>query len=267
MFKAMLVTILLLLSLASSSSAQENAVAKIPPAAEAAAQALKDSPRHGEWVEIVIPGVETKVRSWVVYPERKERAPVLIVIHEIFGMTDWVRAVADQLAAEGYIAIAPDLLSGKGPDGGGTDSFAGDMARVAIADLKPKEIESRLNAVRDYAIALPAATGKSATIGFCWGGSTSFAYATRQRKLVGDCLLWHRAEGRDVTFQTQLPGARLVWWRRRTRDRDRRANRNCDASRRKILYASRVRKSRPRIPPTAIRQGWGEHECFKRRVG
>jgi carboxymethylenebutenolidase len=156
---------------------------KVPPPQESAAQALKDSPRHGEWVDLPIAGSETKLRAWIVYPERKDKAPVVIMIHEIFGLTDWVRAVADQLAAEGFIAVAPDLLSGKGPNGGGTDSFTGDSVRAAIMDLTPEEVAQRLNTARDYAIALPSAKDKTATIGFCWGGGVSFAYATVQPKL------------------------------------------------------------------------------------
>jgi len=153
----------------------------LPPNGDDAAEAIKKSPRHGEYVDV--PMSDAKIKSWVVYPERKEKAPVVIVIHEIFGMTDWVRGVADSLAAEGFIAIAPDLLSGKGPGGGGTEAFKGDEVRDAIRKLTPEEVTGRLNAVRDYALALPAASGKSATIGFCWGGAASFAYATNQPKL------------------------------------------------------------------------------------
>jgi len=157
--------------------------AAMPASDKTAEKALKDSPRHGEWVDIPIPGSETKLHTFVVYPERKEKAPVVLVIHEIFGLTDWVRAVADQLAAEGFIAVAPDLLSGKGPKGGNTDSFSGDAVRDAIMKLDKDEVTQRLNAALDYALALPSANGKSASIGFCWGGMTSFMYATRQPKL------------------------------------------------------------------------------------
>jgi carboxymethylenebutenolidase len=157
------------------------ASAAIPPTGDDAAKAIEKSPRHGEYVDV--PLGDAKIKSWVVYPERKEKAPVVIVIHEIFGLTDWIRAVADSLAAEGFIAVAPDLLSGKGPSGGGTESFAGDKVRDAIRALSTDEVTARLNVVRDYALALPAASGKSATIGFCWGGAASFTYATNQPKL------------------------------------------------------------------------------------
>jgi carboxymethylenebutenolidase len=154
----------------------------LPPDAESAAKALVDSPRHGEWVDLELKGTDTKLRTWVVYPERSDKAPVVIVIHEIFGLTDWVRGVADRLAGEGFIAVAPDLLSGMGPDGGGTESL-GENVRSVIRTLSSEETARRLDAARAWAIALPSATDKSACIGFCWGGSASFAYAAQQPKL------------------------------------------------------------------------------------
>lgn len=155
----------------------------IPGSEETAQKVLAASPRHGEWVEIGLPGEQVKLRTWVVYPERSGKAPVVLVIHEIFGMTDWVRAVADQVAAEGFIAVAPDLLSGMGPNGGGTESFPADGVRAAISKLSREETDKRLDAAREYALGLPAAGEKSASIGFCWGGTASFAYAVHQPKL------------------------------------------------------------------------------------
>ncbi len=147
----------------------------LPPAEETARTALDSSPRHGEWVDV------EGVKTWVVYPERKDKAPVVIVIHEIFGLSDWVRSVADSLAAEGFIALAPDLLSGKGPSGGGSESVASRDDRVKlVAALDQDEVTKRLDAVRRYGLGLPAADGHSAVIGFCWGGSRSFAYAASQ---------------------------------------------------------------------------------------
>ena len=154
----------------------------LPPDANGAAEALKRSPRHGEYVDVKVPGSATPITTWVVYPERKDKAGVVIVIHEIFGLTDWIRGVADQLAEDGFIAVAPDLLSGKGPKGGGTAEL-GEEARSVIRKLTPEEVSSALNGVREYAIKLPASNGRSATVGFCWGGSTSFAYATDQPAL------------------------------------------------------------------------------------
>jgi carboxymethylenebutenolidase len=152
----------------------------LPPAEETAKAALEKSPRHGEYVDVK-DAAGTPIRTWVVYPERKDKAGVVIVIHEIFGLSDWIRAVADQLAREGFIAVAPDLISGLGPGGGGTDSVSSrdDVVKLVRA-LTPAQATARLDAVRAYAIKLPAANGKSATIGFCWGGARSFAYAAEQ---------------------------------------------------------------------------------------
>lgn len=155
---------------------------KLPPAEENAKARLEKSPRHGEYVDIKVSGVP--IRTWVVYPERRDKAPVVIVIHEIFGLSDWIRAVADQLAAEGFIAVAPDLVSGKGPNGGGTDSVSSrDDVVNLVRKLTPDEVVTRLNAVRDYALGIPAGNKKVSTVGFCWGGSTSFSYATKQAGL------------------------------------------------------------------------------------
>ncbi len=153
----------------------------LPASEENAQQALNTSPRHGEWADIPIPGTKDKLRTWVVYPERKDKAPVVIVICEIYGLSDWIRGVADRLAADGFIAVAPDMVWGKGPDGGGTASATSrDQVVGWIRGLTPDEVQTRLNAARSYGIGLPAANGKSATIGFCWGGSQSFTFACEQ---------------------------------------------------------------------------------------
>ena len=154
----------------------------LPPPEDDAAARLNSSPRHGEFRTVDVRG--TPVRVWVVYPERKDKAPVVLVIHEIFGLTDWIRAVTDQLAAEGFLAVAPDLLSGKGPHGGGSDDFpARDDATKAVSGLDRDEVLARLDAVRDWALAQPSASTSSGTVGFCWGGGTSFAYAVHQPQL------------------------------------------------------------------------------------
>jgi carboxymethylenebutenolidase len=155
----------------------------LPPAEANAKAALEKSPRHGEMIDIPVTG-GAAVKGYIVYPERKDKAPVIIVIHEIFGLSDWVRSVADQLAADGFIAIAPDLLTGHGKDGGGTETYAGrDDVMKAIRGLKSDEVTARLNAVRDYGMKQPAASGKTGSIGFCWGGGQSFAYAANQPEL------------------------------------------------------------------------------------
>ncbi len=155
-----------------------------------ARQRLAKSPRHQEWVKIKYKPAgsssEREVSAFVVYPEVKTKATAVIVIHEIFGMSDWVQSLTDQLAEAGYVAIAPDLLSGMGPNGGGTSDVAtvGNTAiGVAIRDLPPNQITADLNAVADYVAKLPAANGKIAVTGYCWGGGQSFRYATNNDKL------------------------------------------------------------------------------------
>jgi carboxymethylenebutenolidase len=119
-----------------------------------------------------------------VFPEVKDKATAVVVIHEIFGLSDWVRGVADQLAEAGYIAIAPDLLSGAGPNGGGTASLGGaDGARRVIGTLPPDQITADLNAVADYVAKLPASNGKVVVGGFCWGGAQTFRFATNNKKV------------------------------------------------------------------------------------
>lgn len=143
---------------------------------------LEKSPRHHEWVQV--PQGDRKVRCFLVFPEVATKATAVVVIHENRGLTEWVRLMADQLAEAGYIAIAPDLLSGAAPNGGGTDDFEnGDQARQAIYTLSPEQVAKDLEAVRGYVAALPAANGKTAVTGFCWGGSQSFRMATNSPDL------------------------------------------------------------------------------------
>lgn len=117
-------------------------------------------------------------------PEVKNKATAVVVIHEIFGLTEWVEGVADQLAEAGYIAIAPDLLSGMGPNGGRTPDIPADRVREAFAKLPPEQVTSDLNAVADYVKKLPAANGKLTVAGFCWGGSQAFRFATNRPDLA-----------------------------------------------------------------------------------
>lgn len=153
----------------------------LPPGEESAKAALDASPRHGEFVDIVRGEGQAPIRTWIVYPERKDKAGVVLLIHEIYGLSDWMRGVSDQLARDGFIAVAPDLISGLGPGGGGTDSVASrdDVVKL-VRGLTPEETQARLDAVRAYAMKLPAATGKVATMGFCWGGARSFGYAASE---------------------------------------------------------------------------------------
>src|SRR6202789_543942 len=137
---------------------------------------LEASPRHHEYVPLKH-GNRT-VQAFVVYPEVKGKAPVVILIHEIFGLTDWAKEMADELAGQGFIVVAPDLLSGFGPNGGGSSEFPSQDAAVkAVSALDADGVSADLDSAADYAKKIPAGDGRIAVVGFCWGGGKSFAFA------------------------------------------------------------------------------------------
>jgi carboxymethylenebutenolidase len=135
---------------------------------------LNNSPRHGEWVDLK--SGDRTIKAFVVYPERKDKAPAVLVIQEIFGLTDWLRSLCDELAEAGVIAIAPDLLSGQKYEDG-------DAAGKATHALPKEQVISDLNAAADYALKIPACNGTLAVCGFCWGGGWAFDYAHMNLKL------------------------------------------------------------------------------------
>ena len=166
-----IITLLAVTFLATTINAQEWAKAR-----------LDNSPRHIEWVNVK--NGDRTIKSSIAFPEVKNQATAVVVIHEIFGLTDWVRGVTDQLAEAGYIAIAPDLLSGMAPGGGGSAELGGpDGARAVIGKLPPDQITKDLNAVVDYVAKLPSCNGKVVVMGFCWGGGQSFRFATNNKKI------------------------------------------------------------------------------------
>jgi len=174
-------------------------IATVVHAQDWAKARLEKSPRHLEWIKI--PQGARTVQSFIAYPEVKEKATAVIVIHEIFGLSDWVRDVTDQLAEAGYIAIAPDLLSGVGPNGGGTAALGGDDgARKAISSLPPEQVTADLKAVADYVSKLPACNGKVVVAGFCWGGTQSFRFATNQNDLKAALVFY----GTSPTAEAEL---------------------------------------------------------------
>jgi carboxymethylenebutenolidase len=148
----------------------------LPASATTAQARLAASPRHGEWV-MVKTGPSDSVRAWLVYPERKGKAPVVVVIHEIFGLSNWVRGVADQLAADGFIAIAPDLLTRFNIANTTNGEPNPDTARAYIRQIQPAQYQPQIRAVAQYAMNLPAANKKYGVTGYCWGGGAVFAHA------------------------------------------------------------------------------------------
>lgn len=164
---------------------------------------LEKSPRHREWVTVKHDG--RAVETFVVYPESKDKTPVILVIHEIFGMTDWVQDVADQFAALGYIAVAPDLLSGMAPNGGRTPDFKSNEVMAAISHLDRSQITADLNVVADYGLKLPAASKKLFVTGFCWGGGQTFRFATNRPDITAAFVFYGPPPDKDAMVRIKTP--------------------------------------------------------------
>lgn len=176
--------------------------ASLPADAAGARARLASSPRHAEWV--TISSGSDSVRAWVVYPERKTKAPVIVVVHEILGLTPWVRAVADQLAADGFIAIAPDLLTMKGLPNP-TDSVPGQLAAAAIRTLDPRDVQRQIDATARFAMALPSALPKYGIVGFCWGGNVSFEHAVHSSSLGASVVYYGSSPKTESLVSVRAP--------------------------------------------------------------
>jgi carboxymethylenebutenolidase len=176
----------------------------LPPDGEAATARLDASPRHGEWITYDA-GDGDEIQAWVSYPERSDGAPVVVVIHDIRAMSDWARSVGDQLASDGFIAVTPDLLSGKGPNGGGTESLDPEDVGRAMRELDRAEVDRRLQAAAAYGTSLPAATDKVSSVGFCWGGSTSFNFAVDFDGLDAAVVYYGTSPDTETLARIQAP--------------------------------------------------------------
>ena len=168
-----------------------------------ARQRLEKSPRHREWV--TVKHDNRSVETFVVYPETKDKRPVVLVIHEIFGLTDWAQQVSDEIAEAGYIAVTPDLLSGMAPNGGRTSDFTEAKATEAVSHLNPDQITADLNAVADYGLKLPASNGKLFVAGFCWGGAQSFRFATTRADLAAAFVFYGTPPPKDAMANIKAP--------------------------------------------------------------
>ena len=178
-------------------------LAQVASAQDWAKEKLGKSPRHAEWVTVKHDG--RSVETFVVYPESKDKRPVVLIIHEIFGMSDWVQDLADQVAEAGYIAVAPDLLSGMGPNGGRSSSFAEGKTMEAVSHLNPDQVTADLNAAADYGEKLPASNGKLFVVGFCWGGSQSFRFATNRQDLAAAFVFYGGPPDKDAMARIKAP--------------------------------------------------------------
>lgn len=177
--------------------------ARLAAAQDWARVMLQKSPRHREWV--TVKQRNRKVETFVVYPEAKDKRPVMLVIHEIFGLTDWPEELADEVARAGYIAVAPDLLSGMAPNGGRTSDFPGDRATEAVSHLNPEQITADLNAVANYALKLPSSNGTLFVVGFCWGGGQSFRFATNRPDLSAAFVFYGVPPAKDAIPRIKAP--------------------------------------------------------------
>jgi carboxymethylenebutenolidase len=167
-----------------------------------ARERIAKSPRHSEWVTVKHDG--RNVETLVVYPESKDKRPVVLIIHEIFGLSDWAQELADEVAAAGYIAVAPDLLSGMAPNGGRTKDFSEGVTE-AVSKLNPDQVTADLNAAADYALKLPAANGKLYVTGFCWGGGQSFRFATNRADLSAAFVFYGPPPSSDAMAHIKAP--------------------------------------------------------------
>jgi carboxymethylenebutenolidase len=168
-----------------------------------AKEQLAKSPRHREWVTIKHDG--RSVDTFVAYPESKDKRPVVLVIHEIFGLSDWAQELADELAAAGYIAVAPDLLTGMASNGGRTKDFSTDAAMEAVSKLAPSQVTADLNAAADYGLKLPASNGKLFVVGFCWGGGQSFRFATTRADLSAAFVFYGPSPAKEAMATIKAP--------------------------------------------------------------
>ena len=177
--------------------------ANIPPSGQRALERLNKSPRHGEWVAIKVNATDS-VMAWVVYPERKDKAPVVIAIHENTGINSWTRSVADQLAADGFIGIAPDLTT-MFRTGDLTVDPETDAGRAAIRQVTPELGNAILDAVAKYGMNLPSAQKKYGIIGFCWGGGRSFLHATHAPSLAASVVFYGGPPSNEAMAQIKAP--------------------------------------------------------------
>src|SRR5262245_44209750 len=168
-----------------------------------AKEQLAKSPRHREWVTVKHEG--RSVDTLVVYPESKDKRPVVLVIHEIFGLSDWAQELADEVAAAGYIAVAPDLLTGMASNGGRTKDFSVDAAMEAVSKLNPTQVTADLNAAADYGLKLPASNRKLFVAGFCWGGSQTFRFATNRADLSAAFVFYGSGPSKESMASIKAP--------------------------------------------------------------
>lgn len=183
-----------------AASAQESS---LPAGADEAVQRLAASPRHGEWV--MIDAGSDSIRAWVVYPERSTPAPVVLVVHEIYGLTNWVRAVADQLAADGFLAIAPDLMTSHDLPRDENGDPVREQATATIRTLDPAVYHPQLVRIAEWGMALPSTTDRYGIVGYCWGGSASFRHAVESSSVDAAVVYYGTSPPSDMLSRVSAP--------------------------------------------------------------
>ena len=207
-FAALMIVVMAMLLVAQTVAAQEWSQ---PWARER----IEKSPRHSEWVTLKHDG--RNVDTLVVYPESKDKRPVVLVIHEIFGLSDWAQELADELAAAGYIAVAPDLLSGMGPNGGRTNSFPVGAVTEGVSKLNPDQVTADLNAAANYENELPPRTANCTSQDYCWGGGQTFRFATNRGDVSAALAYYGLPPATEAMSHIKSPVYGLLPWRRRPR--------------------------------------------------
>lgn len=201
--------------LSTSTNSMQQSLPGLPPSRDEAPARLAASPRHAEWVKIAVePGSADSLMAWVVYPAARQKAPVVVVVHEIFGLSSWIRGVADQVAADGFIAIAPDFLS-RVRGGPSSQELPDTMATRLIRDVSSTERNRYIVAAANWAMQQPSAQQKYAVIGYCWGGATTFMHAIHQGVVgfsagVAFYGLPYTAGGQPATATTPAVPATIV---------------------------------------------------------
>jgi carboxymethylenebutenolidase len=176
----------------------------LPSPYYAATKTLAESKLKREYVDI--PVGDLKLHAWVEYPAGTGKTGVVIVMQHGVGLDDWMRSVADQIAADGFIAVAPDAWSGTGPNGGNRDSFQfDDDAMRAAARITPDETQRRYKAARDWALMLPRANGRTGSIGFCAGGGNSFRFAGEVPELNASVVFYGTPPSEELVKKINAP--------------------------------------------------------------
>ncbi len=169
------------------------------PASQTPAEELSASPRHHQW--IALSHGDREFKAFVVYPESEGKTKSVIVIHENRGLNDWARLFADKLAAQGYLVIAPDLISNTQEGKTRTTDFENpDTARDAIYALDPAQVTADLDAAFEAIKNDASSTGEVAVVGFCWGGSQSFRYATHNKNISSAHVFYGSAPENEAAF-------------------------------------------------------------------